>query len=139
MDEPTGKFSDLFNEGDFKTNAEKYEKDLSSISTALEKYRTEGQLTSEEQKNLMADLQMGNIDKTSLSKKGLGILSDYISSIRTEMEDMSEPQKMQAQKYIESIAETYMSAYDDISSNDISKVLNKSLGIKEEIVPKERQ
>ena len=123
VDEATGKFSDLFPDNKLSDGAEKYEKKLSSIASALEKYREEGKLTSEEQKDLMADLQTGDISKENLSAEGLKTLREYISSIRDTMETMTPEAKGETEKYIDSIVKSYLNAYDDISDKDLSELL----------------
>lgn len=120
-------FADLFPEGKLSENAENYEKKLTSITAALEKYRTEGKLTSEEQKDLMVELQMGDISEENLSDEGLKTLREYISSIRSSMEDMTPEAQGEAEKYIDSIVKSYLNAYGEISDVDLSELLYKDV------------
>ena len=135
-----GKFTDIFQDKEFTESAEGYEKTLSSISSALQKYRDEGKLTAEESKDLMRDLQMGdNINEETLSAKGLETLSKYISGIRKEMSDMSPEEAQKAQNYINTIAESYIDAFTQVKDKDVGKLIAESLGIDEAKNTLERQ
>ena len=128
VEESTAKFSDLFPEGKLSETASKYESKLSAITNALKTYREEGQLTSEQSKDLMADLQLGDVSEKSLHTEGLKTLQDYITSIRDNMDDNMKPEEIQQyENYIHSIAESYLDTYADISDKNLSELLYRGV------------
>lgn len=98
----------LFGSEDYKADAEKYESNLSTLSSALETLRTEGSLTAEEMTNLQESFpDLTEFTTDALNEKAFKNLNDWISKIRENMDGMSDEGKQQAQTYIKNLADSY--------------------------------
>jgi hypothetical protein len=80
--EKDGAFSDIFKDEDLSQATEGYEKNLSSITEALTKLRTEGKLTADEQKELMKALGTSDLSVDNLQKLGRQELEKYTEQLR---------------------------------------------------------
>lgn len=98
----------LFGSEDYKTDAEKYESNLSTLSSALETLRTEGSLTAEEMTNLQESFpDLTEFTADVLNEKAFENLNNWISKIRENMDGMSDEGKQQAQTYIKNLTDSY--------------------------------
>lgn len=98
----------LFGDEGYKESAEKYASNLSSITGAMETIRTEGQLTSEQMKELQdtfPDLFKSQEDFSfeNLSSMGASELSKWVGTIKEAMKDMTPSGQAAAQTYIDNL------------------------------------
>lgn len=106
--EPQDTLIDIFNDETYKTNAEEYEKKLTSLTGALKTIREEGTLTAE----AMRDLQEEFPDLTDFSMQGIeekatGELKKWIEELRKGYDDLNEEGKAQIDTYTENLERSY--------------------------------
>lgn len=100
----TGTLSDVINDENYQDKSKEYESGLSSLSTALEKLRTDGKLTADELlslQNTFSDLT--DFTSRSLEAKGVEILNKQISDLRENYATASEEGKKQIDTYIDNL------------------------------------
>lgn len=102
--EKTDTLNDLFNNENYSSAAEGYEKKLSSLTGALENIRSEGKLTAEQ----MTALQEEFPDMTDFSEEAIGEaafkqLNGWITLIRENMDGMTPEGIKQTETYIHNL------------------------------------
>lgn len=118
----------LFGSEDYKADAEKYESNLSTLSSALETLRTEGSLTAEEMTNLQESFpDLTEFTTEALNEKAFENLNDWIGKIREGMKDMSADGIKQAQTYIQNLIDSYGDL--GLSMQDVSDIYWETQGI----------
>jgi len=88
--EKDGTLLSILNDEDYSSKAETYEKNLSSLTSALETIRTEGKLTAEQMKELQETIpNITDFSKESLSDTALEELSSWIGEFKKDIDTMS--------------------------------------------------
>ena len=105
---PSDTFTDILNDETYKDNTDGYESKLSSLSSALEKIRSEGSLTAEEMVKLQESFpDLTEFTAESIQTKAFEELDKWISEIQNHMDGLSPEGLKQAQKYIENLVNQY--------------------------------
>ena len=124
--EKTGTLSDILGNEEFKTRAEGYESNLSSLTSALQTLRDEGSLTAE----TMKDLQSKWPDMTDFSEKGIqkyatDELKQYINEFKESWTDFSPEGIEQLDSYLKNLIGTYKDV--EVSAQDARSEILKTL------------
>lgn len=127
----------LLNEA-YKTQAENYEKSLSSLTSALETIRNEGQLTAEAMRDLQEQFpELTDFSFESVSNEAEKQLGGWIKTISAEWKDMSPKGVQQMQTYITNLATSYgelgisaeeaqIAVRDSIAKSDAAQAIARS-------------
>jgi len=119
-----GTLKDLFNDADYQSNVEGYEKHLSSLTSALETLRSEGSLTAEQMRDLQEEMpNLTDFSVEGISKAAAGELSQWISEFKSGWTDLSEEEEKQLDTYLANFTASYRNIA--ISEADVRKELSK--------------
>jgi len=103
-----GVLSDIFNNEEYKANAETYEKNLSSISTALQTLRTDGKLTAEAMRDLQESFpNLTDFSFESLQGAAQDELNKWIKDTSKNWKDLSPEGMKQLNTYVQNLAMSY--------------------------------
>lgn len=124
--EATDTLVDVFNKEDYKENAQQYESNLSSTTSALEKLRSEGSLTADE----MVKLQQSFPDLTDfsyegISKAGTKELNNWINELTDNWKDFTPEGLEQLDTYVKNLTLSYSDL--SVSASDAQKAVIDSL------------
>ena len=123
---PEDTLSSIFNDEVYKEKAETYEKNLSSLQSALETLRTDGKLTAEAMRDLqeefpeMTDFSYDNIAKTSQNE-----LEKWIKELTSRWDDMTPKGLKELNTYIQNLAMSYGDL--QISADDAKEAMRLSM------------
>ena len=112
--EKSTKFTDLFKNETFTGQVEEYEKNLSTLSSAIQNFQTNGKLEPSEIADLMEQFDgifttEADITPTSIGAAMFDQLSKYIGDIRDHIgEDWTKEAVQQAELYISQLQQSYM-------------------------------
>jgi 2-oxo-4-hydroxy-4-carboxy--5-ureidoimidazoline (OHCU) decarboxylase len=95
--EKDGSLASLFNDDKYQSDSEKYEKSLSSLTSALETLRTEGELSKDATKELIEQFpelaskidDTGRITEDLLSNAMADELANWVKLIKDAMKEAS--------------------------------------------------
>ena len=122
----TGTLGDILNNENFKENVEGYESNLSSLTSALQTLRDEGQLTAD----TMKDLQSHWSDMTDFSERGIqkyaiDELNKYINEFKDGWTDFSPEGIKQLDSYLQNLITTYKDV--KVGADDARSAATKSI------------
>lgn len=121
--EKDGTLSSIFSDESYQSDAEGYEKKLSSLTGALETIRTEGTLSSEATRDLYeefsnlaveAEKKGGVLTEALISDAAKDELDTWIKNIRSRMEELTPEEQAGANRYIQSLVTSWGQVADSV-------------------------
>lgn len=121
-----GTLQGLFNDEDYQKDAEKYSKNLDTLSSSLQTIREEGTLSADSMKDLQeAFPDLTEFTEEALNEKAFENLDSWVDKIRENMEGMSPEGIEQTEKYIRNLIEAYSEL--NLTQNDVREAFMDTL------------
>ena len=123
---PDGTLSSIFNDENYQSAAEGYEKKLSSLTGALETIRTEGKLTAEQMRDLQEEFpDMTDFSKEAISDNAMKTLGEWIGKFKENLDTLSPEGLEQVQTYVKNLTRSFGDL--DVSEQEALDALQQSL------------
>lgn len=124
--EKDGTLDSIFKDETYQTNAESYEKSLSSLTGALETIRTEGKLTAEQMRDLQEEFpDMTDFSKEMISDNAMKVLGEWIGEFKDDIDTMTPEGLKQLQTYVENLTTSFGDL--DVSSEEALSAIKSNI------------